>query len=261
MVITTDSYRDLWEPFYNLLFRFWQSPYKIYHVSNCSYEHQFLNINHIWIDEKQPWVRRLICALDRIPESDVLLLLADFLIIKSVDTSRIVKLYKEMIERDAAFIRLFPCPGPTIPLKDSEDIGLIQVNTPYSISTQAAIWNKNRLRRFSSFFSTDSELELLGSKISDQLGGLLLCVTHDPHRINLEEGNYPITYICTAVIQGKWSRDAIKYSKHLGIELDLRARPTMTPLETYYHRNYFQLPIYLKICIDLINRLYSMVFR
>ena len=77
----------------------------------------------------------------------------------------------------------------------------------------------------------------------------LLSVTIIDKNKKLEEQNYAFTYLCTAVIQGKWNRNAVKLCKRENIKLDLNYRKQQTILEEFYYYYYNKMPTILRYII------------
>ena len=239
VVMTSDKYKDVWVPFYRFMEKYWADcHYPIYHISENKVPSTSFKINHIQSSPAQSWTMILSEALKSVEEDYILLLLSDYFLVKHVDSNKIQKYLNVLKFENAAFIRIFPCPGPHFPYKNYSDIGLIKKNTPYSISTQATIWNKKDLKNFITKFQNDSELEIVGSVRSSELDKNLLSVNVISSSIRLEEQNYAFTYLCTAVIQGKWNREAVKLCKREDIDLNLKYRKKQSILEAYYYYKY-----------------------
>lgn len=164
---------------------------------------------------------------------------------KKVDENLINK-YIEILEKnDAAFIRIFPWPGPSLDFKNYSDIGLIEKNTEYSISTQATIWDKSELLKFTKNYNNDSEMENHGSLNSSIIQKDLLSVKVINNNKKLEEENYSFTYLCTAVVQGKWNRRVKNFLKKENIYLK-SPRKRQTIFEEFYYYNYSNIPKFLR---------------
>jgi hypothetical protein len=164
---------------------------------------------------------------------------------KKVDENLINK-YIEILEKnDAAFIRIFPCPGPNLDFKNYSDIGLIEKNSEYSISTQATIWNKSELLKFTKNFTDDSEMENYGSLTSSVIKKDLLSVKVINNNKNLEEENYSFTYLCTAVVQGKWNRRVKDFLKKENIYLESN-RKRQSLFDDFYYYHFSTMPVLLR---------------
>ena len=243
IVITADRYADVWRPFYFFLEKHWaHCPYPIYHVSETERPITTFPVHHLKSEPERSWTEILSKALDNVPQEYILLLLSDYFLLRDVDSEKIEYYLSVLKREDAAFIRIFPCPGPHFPCDEYPDIGRIKFNTPYSISTQATIWNKNSLKNFILKFKDDSEMETLGSQRSDELEKSLLSVRVINSDKKLESQPYAFTYLCTAVIQGKWNRKAVRLCEDEMIKLDLTYRQKQTILEAYYYFHHHTIP-------------------
>lgn len=252
VVMSSDRFMDVWNPFYYFFEKHWQDcNLPIYHISESQKPNTSLPINHIKTLSKS-WSEMLSNALEEIPENYILLLLADFFLLKKVNAAKLNE-YVEILEKEnAAFLRVFPCPGPHQSFKNYLDIGLINKNTPYSISTQATIWNKKDLQILLSKFKDDSELEIIGSMRSSEIKKELLSVKINGNRKKLGEGNYAFTYLCTAVVKGKWTREAINLCKKENIKLDLNYRKAKPKWDPLFNLVYNNSPLFLKHILDFI---------
>ena len=255
VIITSDKFKDVWKPFYYFLEKYWADcSYPIYHISESGRPVTSFPVLHIESKSAATWTETLSEALRKIPEEYILLLLSDYFLLRNVDSNKIEEYLNVLEHESAAFLRIFPSPGPHSPYKTYKDIGLIERKTPYSISTQATIWNKQDLQSFISKFKDDSELEILGSLRSDEIEKDLLSVNVIDQTKPLEEQNYAFTYLCTGVVQGKWKRDAVKLCDRENIKLDLNCRKQQSALEAYYYCNYHKLPTLCRHLIFLLIR-------
>ena len=219
LVSSCDKYHDLWYPFFTLFFRYWPDcPYPVYLVSNHLI-YSDSRVNTIAVGDDRGWSASLKNALLHITQPYLILLLEDYLIEQRVDTEYIEALTVYMKKRKAGCLRLFACPGPNVPCADNPRVGEISKGSDYRLSLQAAIWDKEVLLGLLRLEESPWELEVFGSKRTDMLDMPFLSV-----EIN-RQGVYPITYLCTAVVRGKWIPDAVRLCKKNGINIDLRARP------------------------------------
>lgn len=225
LVLSCDKFSDAWQPFFNMFFRYWQDcPYTIYLFSETK------NFNHprvktITSGKVMSWSSCLKWALENIKEKYVLFLLEDYIFLKPVDTNRIEKCFSILKETDSNYLRLFPCPGPDVPLEGYAGIGVIKPESPYRTCTQAAIWKKDAMLAIIDPEESGWDYELNSVERAKKLEGNFLCVEVDEKGDPLEEGDYPITYYCTAINRGKWRREAVKIIRKHGFKVDLKARP------------------------------------
>ncbi len=233
LVHSCDKYSDLWKPFFQVFSRFWPDcPYQVYLTAE---NEVFSGTEVTTLRAGQPmqWSNLLLWALEQIPQPYILLLLDDYLLLKSVDNNRLNRIFGLVRSLDAAYVRLFPVPGPDEPIAETAELGIIRKGSPYRNSTQAAIWDKEVLRSLLIASESAWEFEYNGSKRSEKIEKPFLSVFIDEKGDPLEEGNYPLTYFCTAVNRGKWRREAVTLCKKMGVTINLNVRAQETVGQQY----------------------------
>jgi hypothetical protein len=228
LVVSCDAYRDIWEPFFTLLFRYWKDcPFPIYLGSNhATYPDQ--RVLPLTIGDDRDWSSNLLGMLASIPADGVLLLQEDFLIARPVQTERVTQLIGYAEANRAACLRLMPIPGPDIPSKDLPDLGEIRTGAEYRVSLQAAWWRKQSLAAVARPGESPWQFERLGSRRSDDLPEPFFCL-----RTGVE---YPLDYYTTAVFRGYWEPGAVELCRRENIPVDLRRRAVM-PLSMRLERS------------------------
>ena len=254
VVQSCDKYYDLWDPFYKMFFKYWSDcPFPIYHVSESkTYDHQSVKPFITGMDVE--WSGRLKMALNEIKEPYVLLLLDDYILIKKVNNEKIENCIRTLEETKAALLRLVPVPGPTMDYADYENIGLIDKKKEYSISTQATIWDTKVLQDFLIDSETVWDFELKGTERADSILKNFLGIKKQKGINRIESGDYPYTYICTAVYKGKWMREAIKYLKKEKIYPDTTYRKMESFFEQLFRKTYSRSPYIIKVGFDIIKK-------
>jgi hypothetical protein len=219
LVVSCDAYRDLWEPFFTLLFRYWADcPFPIYLGSNhATYPDR--RVHSLTIGEDRDWSSNLLGMLRSIPGDGVLLLQEDFLIDRPVQTERLTQLLAYAKAKRAACLRLMPIPGPDVPCADQPEVGRISKGAPYRVSLQAAWWRKKFLAEVVLSGESPWQFEHLGSRRSDSIDAPFFCV-----RQGLD---LPLDYYTTAVFRGYWEKGAVELCRRENIPVDLRRRPIM----------------------------------
>ena len=221
LVTSCDKYQDLWEPFFTLFFRYWQDcPYPVYLGTNhFKYDHD--KVKTIAIGDETDWSSDFRSMLEQIPQPYVIVLIEDYLLTQSVDTAMIDRLVAYIGDKGAGCLRLYPCPGPDLPCSDNPLVGEISKGANYRLSLQAAIWDKQTLLELLREGESAWELELNGTKRTNDLDAPFLSVI----------GDSPIPYFCTGVVKGKWARGAVELCEREGIEVDLTVRSMQTPVD------------------------------
>jgi len=176
---------------------------------------------------KYGWSARVRGMLEQIPQRYVIMLLEDFLICEPVDTARIRALGSYMKNRKAGYLRLRPTPGPDVLCEDNPEVGENLNGTAYRICTQSSLWDKQVLLALLRNGETVWDFEIQGSRRTDEMDVLLLSV--------IRETRHPLPYFCTAVVRGKWLRDAVELCRREGIEVDLSVRE-LEPWRDYFVR-------------------------
>jgi len=219
LVVSCDKYRDLWVPFFTLLFRYWPDcPYPVFLGSN---DETFPDrrVVPLAIGADVDWSSNLSRMLDQIPLDGILLLQEDFLIDRPVETERIRGLIGYAAEKGAACLRLMPIPGPDKPRADHPEVGEILKGAEYRVSLQAAWWRKESLAAMLVAGESPWQFEVLGSRRSNSLAAPFL---------SLRAGvDYPLDYYTTAVFRGYWEPEAVALCRREHIPVDLRARSVM----------------------------------
>ena len=92
------------------------------------------------------WSQCVIDYLDNLPHRYVLIMLDDFFLRRQVPTSTILNCLEFALAAQATQLRLIPRPRPTDHLRGEKLIGSSAAGSPYRLSTQAAIWDRKKLR-------------------------------------------------------------------------------------------------------------------
>lgn len=217
VVSSCDRYSDLWTPFFFFFFRYWEDcPYPIFLVANHK-KYNDPRVTTVLVGEDLDWSSNLKRALLDIRYPYALLLLDDYFLKGPVNSKRIHDLFLYMKQKEAGCLRLFPSPGPDTPCQDNKGVGEIAVGARYRISLQAAIWRKETLLELLREGESPWELEIKGSRRADDVEVPFLSVSR--------EDPWPLPYLCTAVVRGKWNREAVRYCREAGVQIDLTSRP------------------------------------
>jgi hypothetical protein len=228
LVISCDGYRDLWAPFFTLLFRYWdECPYPVFLGSNFE-EYPDRRVVPLAIGEDRDWSSNLLAMLASVPTDGILLLQEDFLLDRPVQTPRIEQLIGYAGARKAACLRLMPIPGPDSPCADHLELGEIRAGADYRVSLQAAWWRKEDLQAVVRPGESPWQFERRGSRRSDDIRAPFLC---------LREGiDLPLDYFTTAVFRGYWEPGAVELCRRENVPIDFRARRIM-PLGMRWERS------------------------
>lgn len=228
LIPSCDNYSDAWAPFFHLFFRHWPDPdYPIYLVSNLQdFAHR--GVRTIRVGPDVDWSANLISALDRIPESHLLIILEDYFLTEPADLPAIDELFRHQCRSDVGYLRLYPCPGPREITGNvaGYGIGVIGRGVPYRTSLQAAIWKKSLLRNLLRAGESAWDFESGGTRRSNEMEEVFASVAGDL------EGRLPLKYLCTAIISKYWTKEAVALCSRHSIPIDFGKRR----MEPWYRR-------------------------
>jgi FkbM family methyltransferase len=221
VVASCDSFSDVWDAYFTLLFRYWPDcPYTIYLITDSKvYNHP--KVKTIVQDElKKDWSSCVIDSLKKIPEKYIIFNQEDFLINGPVKTEHIKKLVKNISEYNAACIRLLPSPPPD--KKYNDHLGEITKGPQYSFSLQATIWEKDI---FCSLLKKGEQIRHTETTASVRAKN-----TVQKPFLSVFKNERPFPYFATAIKKGVWYYDAIQLCKKEGIGIK-----TNKPIESFRH--------------------------
>jgi len=163
LVSSCDAYSDLWIPFFTLLKRYWPDcPYRVYlGTGENSFNDPKVTVLHS--DGGRDWSKCMDDYLAAIPEDYVIVVLDDFFLRKSVDQRAVEDCLRFAQRRRATQVRLMPRPGPTDRLSGETQIGAAKAGSPFRVSTQGAIWDRQKLRALIKPGESIWEFELHGN--------------------------------------------------------------------------------------------------
>lgn len=218
------AYRDCWQPFMQLMEKFWPKRKFLTVLVTDKMDEDMWDgdsvINHYG---DFGWCGNLARALKEEMAGGTkqfILLQEDFFLSAEVD-SDFIEYCLGLMGKEGLInaIRLYPCPGPdsVSNLDDSGRLGLVSKNAPYSVSCQAAIWRANYLLMLAERYNTPQEFELSGSLHEPDIFGCTLALKRESHP-------WPLQYICTAIVKGKWQKGALEHCKKFGIDVDTSLR-------------------------------------
>lgn len=140
----------------------------------------------------------------------------DFWINATVNELLVEKGIEQLKERNAAMVRLYPCPGGDIPY-GNKWYAEIPKGQQYRVSCQLSAWDNRALYRIASQCETPSDFEIKGSKLSDDFAEPFIAFRRD-------QQPFPVSYFCSAVSRGRFNPQALEFCRQEGIEVDLSMR-------------------------------------
>ncbi len=218
LVVSCDAYQDVWHAFFHCYFKYWpDNPYPTYLVSNHT-AYADPRVRPILVGEDRDWSSNLLQALERLETPRVMLFLEDFFLTERVDTARVLRLERLLVERQAACLRLFPEPGPDAPLPgaEQEHVGTIGRDAGWRVSTQTAFWQKDALSRLLVRGESAWQFEIAGSERSRGGGDPFLSVEADQAAVSI---------LFWAIMRGRWTDRGLRHCRREGVAVDLSRRP------------------------------------
>lgn len=144
VVVSTDSYSDLWPDFFKCLKDNWPDcPYKVYLVNN-TLNPNIDGVEVINCGENAQWSERTRIALNKIPTKYVCCLLEDFFISDKVDTAVVKEAIDFMEKEGFLYYKILSLSKFTTEnYKSIPYLQTIPASYRYGISLMASIWDKN----------------------------------------------------------------------------------------------------------------------
>lgn len=201
LVVSCDSYSDLWGNYFQSFEKNWGFSNKVYLMSNFTdFKHEKVSV--LKIGEDKSWSQNLFNALNMIDEEVVLMTLEDLFLIDKIDHKNMDYLIRRFISEDMNYLRLNPTPGPDGPV-DKDGIGEVDPMNYYRASTIMSLWNRKVLIQLLAGHETAWEFELYGSRRSFGIGGWYASSKFNTPFVNL-------------VIKGKYELVAYNTLRNLG---------------------------------------------
>jgi len=224
LVVSSDGYKDLWGPFFFLFRKYWPDcPFPVY-LGTQTLEADIDGVTTLLAgpDESPPlvsgWSGSLRRFLNQLDSENVLLMLEDFFLSKTVSTANVLEQLAALQSLGGTVLRLNPSPPPTIKAgKNYPGIGEQHRLAPFRVSLQVSIWNRQGLLALLRDGESPWAFEIRGTFRSQAQPRGFYC-TFD------RELQYR-----HVVEQGQWFWAAGRYYRRKNIGCDFKARKVMDP--------------------------------
>jgi hypothetical protein len=214
IISSCDAYSDAWAPFFTLFFRYWPDcPFRIILISN-GLEYNDPRVETYKIIKDLGWSGNLIETAKNITDDYIIFFQEDYFLKNKVNNEEIFTALNLMAETKAAYLRLYPCPGPDLPFNNNADVGTISLDSKYRNSTQTAIWDRLYFISLLKIGETGWDFETGGG----------IERSRQTNRPYLSFKKPIIDYFCTAIVKGRYVYDAINFCRKEGVTLDLKKR-------------------------------------
>ena len=230
LVHTTDTFEDCWEPFFTLLTYYWpdrrarvllNTQFKEFKTNDPSI-HSAKVGNPSRFDLKRSWSCRLLAGLQKVNTPYVLYLQEDYFLNAPVDSEMLLRCLREIDKGNADYVGFY-CSEPESALTPVDDmLALVPQKANYRLCTQAGLWRKNTLLKYTIPGESVWEWERYGSRRAHKGNERFLCV----------QRNIPpvFPYIPTGVVRGRWYAPAVvDLFGERGIDVDFSKRGFYEP--------------------------------
>lgn len=223
-VITCWAYRDAWNPFLELLDKFWpEHPWPVTIATDQMGSFRFTSKRQPLVycaptSYRWPWCK-VLEEFARTKHEPICLFQEDFWLVKPVDHAVVEHAEKLLAATGAGCVRLYPSPGGTVDIGDPY-FAEVPRGTDYRISCHASVWDPRYLAHVAqgAAWTTGEagDFENLGTPFSNDLLPPVLAYKR--------ELDWPMDYLASAIRRGNWEPEAIDLCAKHGIELDRSMR-------------------------------------
>jgi hypothetical protein len=216
VVISCDRYKDLWEPFFGCLDRYWSDcPFPVYLVTNeAPYERDGVALIHIGPD--RDYASNLIAAVNAVPTPWLILWVEDAVFTKRIDTDRLLSILSEAVAARAGYLKLTSDAPLSFDDAHGERMGEIPRGVRYRSAIGTALYRKDTLLKL--LVPGLSAWELDKSGRSNDIAEPFMALT-------VSEARRPLLPAINAVIKGEWYRPVVGFFRREGYAAVLPGRP------------------------------------
>lgn len=221
LVVSCDSYSDLWKPFFQLFRRFWPDcPFEVYLLSNKK-RVEIEGVTNLLTGEDLSWSDSLKKGLEQLRQGYVLLFLEDLFLYSPVDNKKTLEIIEWAIASNVNYVRMNSM-AKKADKPFNNFVGIISKGALYRASTVMSVWKKDVLLDLLEVGESAWDFEIEGTVRSDRYDKFYAAWKNSFEIIN-------------TVIRGKWLPRAVKKIKLAGIEIDLDSRRVMTLGESFFY--------------------------
>lgn len=165
LMMSDDGYSFLWEQHLDIFFRAWPDFSKPFYICSRTKAYEGKHADRVTplpVGAEPSWSKRLLLALDAIPQDYVLLTLDDFYLEQAVKTNYVDEALSFITDHEDVAVMYF---APTKTRKQgTENFRCMDHTEPYLLNAQMALWNKKALRSLVRAHETPWEFECYGSR-------------------------------------------------------------------------------------------------
>lgn len=216
LVASCDNYSDLWNPFFQLFWRFWpECPLDVFLLSN-SQRLDDERIRNVLIGDDISWSDNLRRGILQLPYDYIFLFLDDLFLCDFVDASKVLPVFNWVVQYEPNCVSMNESLKPDKPFDDL--FGTISKGTIYRATTVLTLWKKEVLLDLLKAGESAWAFEINGTVRSDKYDGFYSAWQD---------------YFCikNGVIKGKWQDNVLEFIQSHAVEIDLAKRPKMNKIE------------------------------
>ncbi|MFY9512723.1 MAG: hypothetical protein WAQ05_17285 [Rubrivivax sp.] len=227
LVNSCDAFEDCWDPFFTLYRRHWpqaDAPVLL-NTETRDWRHGAVDLRCSRVQQgrqqRLTWSECLIAALDQVQTSLVLYMQEDYFLDRPV--------FDDRVRAAAAYMHAHPEVGQigltgigsAGPYLDHPEPWLqsVRQKARYRISTQAALWRVETLRSYLEPVENGWMFEIFGTWRAHRRHDQILVV-----REHAARGGWPMHYLHTGIVKGKWLPGIEKVFADNGISVDFSRR-------------------------------------
>lgn len=235
VIMSCDSYNDVWEPLAQSINKFWSDcPFPIFLCTETlDFDHE--KIQNLKTNQRMGWSPMLINILNQLDTKNVIYLQEDYILKGKIKNQSIFDLLRFYEDNNAAYLRLIPFPRPDEVVDENLNIGIINKGSSYRTSLQAAVWDREVLLDLIDENESAWEFEKKGVLRSSNIDRPFYSTEINSSLPNKNHHRYPLDYYSTAILQGKWQKEALKILRKAGIKIDTKKRGILTRWDFYYY--------------------------
>ncbi len=231
LVTSCDKYSDLWEGFFSQLDKNLSVPIKKYLLTNYqNYNGRYAQqVETILVGDDLNWSDGLIKALERIPETKILVIVEDFFVSSPIDSNLMKEVISFSAKEDTQLIHYENLPG-SIQYRFS-GYAKCEPGMPY-LTGVCGIWDREYLKSLLINGENPWQFEIYGSYRAQFSAKRIYCL------------ETPLFEFKNMIQKGAWVKSNIVWAKKNHIPLDFDLRPIQASSFFYFKDFYFQMALH-----------------
>lgn len=217
-VCSSDAYSDIWDLFFDMFHRNWPDfDGTIYlQTQEKEYSRKDFHIVCTKVGREKSFGAALRAGLDKVPTDKILLFMIDYMLMGTVDSSKLNIIFRYFSDNDIDALYLICQKLPMIVCKDEPNISKLQPSD-HVFSYQVSFWKINMLKEMAMPHENPWTSEWYGNKRAIEAG-------LDIRGINDKEHNIFNYNHAGCLHRGRWLADAVDYLKNLHYYVDFSKR-------------------------------------